>query len=297
MCIFFFTIIYTKTYESYIGTFNLIYNDKKYENDELGDKIKAFTKTITDRFGAVDHNHFNIYIYSTNKKFMESCEYLTGWEVGLAINKKQKKIIIKGPKIMSKGARQFMSVLRHELAHIYLFKKAGTIKVPDWFEEGFAMYIAQEFNLNRKILISEAYWQDTIIGYENLIFFRKMHTQQVKLAYAQSSALIEYIVEKYSSQVMDKIIHSIGAGIGFFSAIELSLEKKYNELLDEANTVIPQKYKWYILIRLSKYIFYISPFILICGYLATRLRNKKVLAAWEIEDMIEDIDRSRGADS
>jgi len=44
----------------------------------------------------------------------------------------------------------------------------------------------------------------------------------------------------------------------------------------------------------SKSIFFILPFILIAGFLYKRQRNKRIMDAWETEELLEQVDWEQG---
>ena len=281
-------------YESEFGTFSIYMNDNIYANKELAKSIKEMTNGLVNKFGRVNHDHFNVYIYDDNKKFQQSCSYIKGWEAGLAINKSPQIIIIKGPQIQSYGISQFIKVLEHELSHIYLFRRADGIRLPDWFEEGFAMHIANEFTMNKKILISESFWQRSTIEESSLRSFRNVSRTKIPLCYAQSAAFFRYIV---SFKSVREILDSISSYNNFYRGIESATQIRYSDIVLNLENSVLASYKWYILIRFSKYIFYITPFILVIGYIVTRRRNKKTLNTWELEELIDDTDWESHAES
>ena len=281
-------------YESQLGTFNIYMNDKLYSNQELAQAIVAQTDNLINDLGHVSTSHYNIYIYDNNKQFHQSCSYIQGWESGLAIKKKPETIIIKGPEIQTRGISQFIKVLEHELSHIYLFRRIESLRLPDWFEEGFAMYIAKEFNINKKILISEAYWKSSTLTENELNNFRNISRSRIPLCYAESAAFFEYIVQDGS---IKEILDSIASSNDFRIGLERAIGMPYAELVYNYNNSIITSYRWYILIRFSRYIFYITPFILTIGYFVTRKRNKNTLDKWEIEEIVEDTDWSNHAES
>ena len=77
------------------------------------------------------------------------------------------KIVIKSPKQRSMTYDNFKKILQHEISHLYLHQINN--RFPSWFNEGFAMYNAHEFNINRKINIS---W--------NLLLRRTVDLHQLK---------------------------------------------------------------------------------------------------------------------
>jgi hypothetical protein len=57
---------------------------------------------------------------------------------------------------------------------------------------------------------------------------------------------------------------------------------------------IEDNYNWMFLANASKSIFVILPFILVGGFLYKRQRNKRILDAWETEELLEQVDWEQG---
>ena len=239
----------SQMYDSDFGTFSIYMNENIYVNKELTKSIREMTEDLVNKFGEVDQDHFNVYIYDNNKQFQQSCSYIKGWEAGLAINKSPQTIIIKGPQIQSYGISQFIKVLEHELSHIYLFRRADGIRLPDWFEEGFAMHIANEFTMNKKILISESFWQGSTIEESQLKSFRNVSRSKIPLCYAQSAAFFRYIL---SFKSVKEILDSISLYNNFYRGLESVTQIKYSDIVLNLENLVLASYKWYILIRFSK---------------------------------------------
>ena len=134
--------------QSVLGEFNLILSSE----DEVLRKlcintIKSHTVDLFSKYGSVDTVSFFVYITDQNDEFESlTSKNIPSWAVGVA---RGNKIVIKSQKQKSMTYNDFNKVLKHEISHLYL-SQINT-KFPSWFNEGFAMYTANQFDISRKI--------------------------------------------------------------------------------------------------------------------------------------------------
>ena len=49
-------------------------------------------------------------------------------------------------------------------------------------------------------------------------------------------------------------------------------------------------FKWIFLLRSSKYIYVMLPFVLVLGYIYRYYRSKQILSKWEVEEELDNIE-------
>lgn len=86
----------------------------------------------------------------------------------------------------------------HELAHIVLFEKFGSMHPADqprWLHEGIAQFATGELTADQRSLLGQASVGDQLMGIEEMERAFGGGHEQVGLAYAQSFTLVEYLQE------------------------------------------------------------------------------------------------------
>ena len=97
----------------------------------------------------------------------------------------------------------FKKILQHEISHLYLSQLKS--KFPSWFNEGFSMYNAHEFNINRKINISWNLLLKKNVNLNQLKGFLSLSRSESYLYYSQSAASIEAMIFYYGDNILDNI--------------------------------------------------------------------------------------------
>ena len=276
--------------QSVLGEFNLILSSE----DEVLRKlcintIKSHTVDLFSKYGSVDTVSFFVYITDQNDEFESlTSKNIPSWAVGVA---RGNKIVIKSPKQKSMTYNDFNKVLKHEISHLYL-SQINT-KFPSWFNEGFAMYNAHEFNTDRKINISWNLLLGNIVPLNQLKDFLSLSKSQSYLYYSQSGASIEAMIFYYGHDILDDILSYTKQGDNFNQAF---LKATEGDTIDKFSikyiSYLNDNFRFLFLSQFQKIIFFLIPFLLLLIWFYKRQKNKKIMKLWEIEDQLEDFENT-----
>ena len=160
--------------QSTLGEFNLLLSsEKKILRNLSTNTIKSHTANLFSEYGDVDTLSFLVYITDKDEEFKSlTSKNIPAWAVGVA---KGNKIVIKSPTQKSRTYDSFNKTLKHEITHIYLSQINK--RFPSWFNEGFAMYTADQFDVSRKINISWNLLFKTIVNLNQLKSFLSAGTK------------------------------------------------------------------------------------------------------------------------
>ena len=138
------------------------------------------------------------------------------------------RIMILSPRLLPKGYT-WADTLSHEYVHYLLFVKSEN-KVPVWLHEGIAKYEEKRWRENEINVLSPFY--ETILSEaltkDELVPIEKMHpslamldsARQAQLAFAQSSTMIDFLVEKWGPNALTDLIDAIREKRKYRIAIE-----------------------------------------------------------------------------
>jgi len=271
-----------------------IYGGKIDRIDAIHVKIMTDTQTMVDNWGAVTVRPFSLYITYSEKDFYTQAKGPVP-EWGIAVAKRNPdRIIIQAPHVSGITFTRLLDVISHELNHVYLNRVKQGYSIPSWYKEGMAMRQADEFSMRHRMEISKAKWKNQLFYFNELEGFNRVRKSNATLAYAQSAAMVYAMEYFYGDKIHTSIIQSMQNDNSFWDAIEKITGDERIDVQIFMEIFIEDNYNWMFLANASKSIFVILPFILVGGFLYKRQRNKRILDAWETEELLEQVDWEQG---
>ena len=272
--------------QSTLGGFNLLQGSEKNVLRNLSvNTIKSHTSNLYSTYGYVDTLSFLVYITDEDEEFKSlTSKNIPEWAVGVA---KGNKIVIKSPK-KSTTYDSFNKTLKHEIAHIYLSQI--NIRFPSWFNEGFAMHTADQFDIRRKINISWNLLFKRIVNLNQLKNFLSASKSQAYLYYSQSAASIDAMIFYYGDDILDSILFYAKQNKNFNQAF---LKATGGDTVDDFSvkyiSYLNNHFRFLFIYQFQKIVFFLIPFLLLLVWFYKKRRVKKMMKLWEIEEELEDL--------
>ena len=277
--------------QSILGEFNLIFSSEKEVLRKLCiNTIKSHTEDLFSKYGSVETVSFKVYITDQDDEFKSlTSKNIPTWAIGVA---KGNRIVIKSPKKKSMTYNNFKKILQHEISHLYLSQINN--KFPLWFNEGFSMYNAHEFNINRKINISWNLLLKRIVNLKELKGFLSLSKSQAYLYYSQSGASIEAMIFYYGDDILDNILFYTKQNNNFSQAF---FRATGGDTIDEFSVkytnYLNNHFRFLFIYQFQKIIFFLIPFLLLLIWFYKRKKNKKIMKLWKIEDQLQDFEDTK----
>ena len=277
--------------KSRLGGFNLILSSEKEVLRKICiNTIKTHTASLFSKYGSVDSVSFLVHITDQDDEFQSlTSKNIPTWAVGVA---KGNKIVVKSPKQKSMTYDNFKKILQHEISHLYL-SQINT-KFPSWFNEGFSMYNAHEFNINRKINISWNLLFKRIVDLNQLKGFLALSKSQSYLYYSQSGASIEAMIFYYGEDILDNILSYTKQNKNFNQAF---FRATGGDTVDAFSvkylSYLNNHFRFLFIYQFQKIIFFLIPFLLLLIWFYKRKKNKKIIELWEIENQLQDFEDTK----
>ena len=267
-------------YVSDWGYFTIENQSSTIENQEIIDVVNDHITYMNSKFGYIKKVPFIIIISNKEKNLYNNNTW--NWSLGITINN---TIIIKDSSISHITKSRLMQVLRHELNHIYLNRLNPTIKIPRWFGEGFAMYYANESFLSNKLIIANNLKNNDIFNIDALDYRFNSHSKkQFNFAYAYSEILVKDMIEMYSEEVLVEILENIKFGNQFDDAFYKNTLLTVNDYNKKIFNRITSKFWWIRFMKFPSFLLILAPLLSIIGFIIVKLKNKKVIQKWDIEE-------------
>ena len=260
----------------------------------IQEKIMRDTQTMVNDWGEVTIQPFSLYITYSKKDFYEQAKGPVP-EWGIAVAKRNPdRIIIQAPHVSGISFSRLLEIISHELNHIYLNRVKQSYSIPSWYKEGMAMRQADEFSMRHRLEISKAKWKNKLFYFNDLEGFNRVRKSNATLAYAQSAAMVYAMEYFYGDKIHNSIINTMQNNNSFWDSIKIITGDNRIDVQVYMEIFIEDNYNWMFLVNVSKSVFIILPFILIGGFLYKRQLNKKIIDAWEIEEILEQVDWEQG---
>jgi len=262
--------------------------------DAIREKIMDETQSMVDEWGVVRVRPFYLYITYSEKDFYTQAKGPVP-EWGIAVTKRNPdRIIIQAPHVSGITFSRLLEVISHELNHVYFNRVKQSYSIPSWYKEGMAMRQADEFSMRHRLEISKAKWKNQLFYFNDLAGFNRVRKSNATLAYAQSAAMVYAMEYFYGDKIHSSLISTMQNNNSFWDAIKKITGDDHVDVQINMEIFIEDNYNWMFLANASKSIFVILPFILVVGFLYKRHRNKRILQAWETEELLEQVDWEQG---
>ena len=272
-----FNIFLSNSIETKMGHFSINQNQLAHT---VKNEIKQFADYLFDQFGTIDEGQFYIDIID-NKLALPT--YFPVWATGIALNN---NIIIDNTKI--KNSPHLLKVLRHEICHLYQHSINNYSTFPSWFKEGMAMFLAKQFSIDNRYLISKAVWMNCLIDLNDLDQFSKLNETEINLAYEQSLMAYEKLIKLLNQKpqsIKDIFLKMQESNATFNTAFESVVGISVESFTNDYNNTMQGI--WAIIFKKSNFWFFIATILLLIIYIVIKIKNRRIIKKWEIEELNE----------
>ena len=122
------------------------------------------------------------------------------------------------------------ALLRHEWVHLLVHHLAHG-HCPVWLDEGLAQSIARPMFQSERLDLQRAVQAKCLLPFADLSKpFNQLPAKCRKLAYIQSTAVVEFLVGQFGFPKIPKLLHQLGNGIPIEAAIEQVFECSLTEI-------------------------------------------------------------------
>jgi len=190
--------------------------DEAFINYTLRSLQEAYQKLSTDMTYQPEHK-IVVKLYPGLKAFHRAAS-TPEWFRGGVASAKDYKVLLATPR-KQVNIDKFPQVIIHELTHV--FTNLTTYgKHPAWIHEGLALYEAGQWDEKKEMALRQAVSEDKLFELYELDkpFTRLKQPGQIRLAYAQSYAVVEYIMDNYGKDKLLDVLKAFSRGRDFDEA-------------------------------------------------------------------------------
>lgn len=139
-----------------------------------------------------------------------------GWGVGLALPGVRTLVV-------RADAPDPMAALRHELAHLALHAAlSGRVRVPLWFDEGYAVVAAGEWDRFDALQLNLAVARGRVGDLRTLDASLRRGEGEAEVAYALAGAAVLHLARLHPDRTLDALVGRLSRGEDFTAAVQAS---------------------------------------------------------------------------
>ena len=245
-----------------------------------------FYPKVTGDLGYSTNRKITIWFCESQKEFNRSVSApIQDWAAGAAYPLRA-RVVIRDPASLNNKKINLQRLVKHEITHVIfgLYIGRNLEYVPRWFNEGVAMYEAEEWSYGQYWTMLTGALSNSLIPLYELAEDFPQNESQARTAYAQSCSIVTYMVKEYGSNSLRECIHLIAEGRGIDEAMAgaigidtIWLERKW--LKD-----LKKRYKWISLVTSWVVLWGFVVLIALLAYWRRKLKSLQILKQWEEEE-------------
>ncbi len=176
--------------------------------DDLSKVLESNYLRITKDMQTSFNSKIDVFIYPNTKAFHRAINYpdAPGWVVGAA-SKNELKMVSPFNSGSVHSYKSLMKAIVHELAHTVVLniRKQGLVGLPNWLNEGFAYYEANQLTKAQRKIIHSNLLKNSIPSWNEL---EKANTSEFGSmgGYWLSATIIEFLIDSYGFEKLKQYI-------------------------------------------------------------------------------------------
>jgi hypothetical protein len=175
-------------------------------------------------------------------------------------------------------------VTLHELVHIALERRYGRLRLPRWLHEGMAMTLSGELSFEEQAALSRAVFAHRLLPLDSIERVNRFDAYGAALAYSQSHLAVLFIVETWGMDALPELLTALRKTGTFDAALMAVFGLTPQEFERLVNNAITERYRFLFLIGDTWLYWLPGAMLVIIGFIAVRVRNKKRQAQMEREE-------------
>jgi hypothetical protein len=185
-----------------------------------------------------------------------------------------------------RGANSNMRrVLRHELAHIGLYRYLAPARIPRWFNEGYATWASGELDLEGEWRLRLAFATRKAPSLQSLELSFPSATEDARTAYLLSASVVSYLVRESGVPALETFLQRWSSS----QNMEQALAGTYGLSIDQLETHwardVRKRYGWFAVLTQSAVFMAVASVLLLVLFAIRRRRDRRKLALLQATEL------------
>ena len=185
------------------------------------------------------------------------------------------RVVLRSPRLTGDSGADPVTVLRHELAHLYLEVAAGgSDRVPRWFNEGFAALYAEEWRWVSPIRLAWGRLTGSLVPLQALNdSFPDVPAPA--LAYIQSMAAVRDLERRGDGEGLGSLLKRVRSGATFDAALRATYGLTLGEFYRDWEEHLGREYGWAVALTDERGLWVVLAAVVAAAYLFRRRRIRR----------------------
>lgn len=278
--------------------FSVLHNEEKKAAQRIQRIAEEFYPKVTSDIGYSPKKKISIWFCKTQREFnMAVNAPIQDWAAGCAYPQ-QHRVVVRDPAYMRNKQLSLSRLVKHEITHVVFGLKVGknVRNVPRWFNEGLAMYEAEEWSYGQYWAMLTGSLGNSLIPLYQIADDFPQDEHGARMAYAQSYSIITFIANEYGEDAIKQSVRLIAEGRDIDEALAGAIGIDSAWLERKWLKSIRKRYKWISLVTSWVVIWTFIILILILAYWRLKVKSRRIVREWEEEDLFWGIDEDEEAE-
>lgn len=177
--------------------------------------------------------------------------------------------------------------LRHELSHVAL----GQIGKdwPRWFQEGLAMHLTGErYSVTQYAALFRAVTQDRVFHFNDLRDSWPENPGDVEIAYAQSVAFVNELLEQFGPEKFAALLTAVGEGDRFEAAFARAFKSTLTVEEERWRKELPNRYSWWPVVTTTSTLLFVSALLTVIAWIRRKRHFQQRMDEMAAQEAAED---------
>jgi len=208
------------------------------------------------------------------------------WRAGVAIPSSRLLVMPtgEGPRVLDPEGRR---TLRHEWAHLGLHGYLGDLRVPRWFDEGYAQWASGGFDAMEAWRLRVLLAMGRAPSMDSLALRWPTDREDARAAYLLSASAIALLLEPSGERGLTLFLERWREGRSFDGALRLTFGVTPGQFEEDWRLHVRSRYGWLLVLSHSTVFWLLLALVLLVMVRARRTRNREKLAALRATDVPE----------
>jgi hypothetical protein len=263
------------------------YTESLNSAKDIQDIAEKFYDQVTADLGFSTARKIDIWFCESRKEFNRANNApIQDWAAGAAYPL-QARIVLLDPSFSENKRIDLDHLVKHEITHVIfgLYLGDNLRNVPRWFNEGIAMYTADDWSYGHYWTILTATIGNSLLPLYNISDEFPMRAYQARVAYAESYSIIDFIAKRYGNEALKGCIKELAKGRPFDEALASSTGANIDWIESLWLKQLKKHYRWYSIISSFSVLWGGAVLILAIAFIRRKMRNRRIVREWEEEDL------------
>ncbi len=241
---------------------------------------------VARNLGGLYQPPVDAYLATSVEQFHELSDHrVPHWGVGVAFPESRTLVL----RYLPGQSAELDQTARHELSHILLHAALtrADARLPVWFNEGVAMWVAEEWRFHQGIEVLFAALGSGVLPLSDIDAVLGFGSARAQLAYTESLLAVLFLVELGGRGTIPEMIEALAEGATFDVVLFRTTAMTPAAFESAFQTYVERRFGPWAMLTSPDALWLAASILIIFSFVAVRFRNRARVAAWEREDPLE----------